>query len=205
MGKNIINELIPYSDNIKKLISCDEASKLIFKITLKNLKIESDKDVFLNTLEEYYKETHSPNSEKMQTGRVWFLVKNINDENEVLQVGQAIDFDFDEKKGFFYELKSIVEELYGNQSTKYWEYGNHLKENDSLCVYELIISKYLEIFAPNNFKEIIYMMAREYYAEASVAYFTQAKNWNFYNSGMDKRSLYQIHENIDSIEIDKQK
>lgn len=47
-------------------------------------------------------------------------------------------------------------------------------------------------------------MAREYFAEASVAYFTQAREWGFYNSGMDKRAFYYLCEHIKSLDIDKQ-
>lgn len=51
----------------------------------------------------------------------------------------------------------------------------------------------------------IYRMAREYVAEASVAHFTQAREWGFYNSGMDKRALYYLYENIRAKKIDKQR
>ena len=67
------------------------------------------------------------------------------------------------------------------------------------------IEKYLDSFAPADYKQIIYEMACEYFAEASVAHFTQAREWEFCNSGMDKRALYYLHNNIEFKEIDKQK
>ena len=48
-------------------------------------------------------------------------------------------------------------------------------------------------------------MAREYFAEASVAHFTQSREWGFYNSGMDKRALYYLYENVNQSDIDKQR
>ena len=58
--------------------------------------------------------------------------------------------------------------------------------------YELDIEKYLNTFAPPDYQNFIYRMARECFAEASAAYFTQAREWGFYNSGMDKRALYYL-------------
>ena len=67
------------------------------------------------------------------------------------------------------------------------------------------IEKYLNTFAPPDYQNFIYRMARECFAEASAAYFTQAREWGFYNSGTDKRALYYLYENIRAKEIDKQR
>jgi hypothetical protein len=56
----------------------------------------------------------------------------------------------------------------------------------------LDIEKYLNTFAPPDYQNFMYRMARECFAEASAAHFTQAREWGFYNSGMDKRALYYL-------------
>ena len=86
----------------------------------------------------------------------------------------------------------------------YSDFAREIREEGELIFYELDIEKYLDKFAPLNYQEFIYRMAREYFAEASVAHFTQAREWGFYNSGMDKRALYYLYDNIKSLEIDKQ-
>ena len=57
-------------------------------------------------MEQYYKETKDlwKDSEEKQIGRVWILVKQDDEYLEVLQVAQAIDYDINTRKGFFYEL-----------------------------------------------------------------------------------------------------
>ena len=74
----------------------------------------------------------------------------------------------------------------------YGAFAKEITADEEPIFYELDIEKYLNTFAPPDYKDFIYRMAREYFAEASVAHFTQAREWGFYNSGMDKRALYYL-------------
>lgn len=205
MGTLRANSSIPQKSNIEKLLCETNICKVICNITYDDLKNNSRQDELLKEVQSYYKKTCDDNSEKMQSGRVWLLVKKYDDSFEVLQVAQALDYVSNERKGFFYEIYSHVKEMYGDiEDNIYSGFARKLEKNGILSFYELNIEAYLEKFAPSNYKEIIYRMAREYFAEASIAYFTQAREWGFYNSGMDKRALYYLCENIKSVDIDKQ-
>jgi hypothetical protein len=185
--------------NIKKLFEDNDIYKEIYRITEKDL----DKGINKELLKKIAK--HSSDSEKMQSGKVWILVKEQGESKEILQVAQAIDFG--KNGGFWGEIVGHVKEILQPKDVngKYGKYAKEIRKNVQLCFYEIDIEKYLEKFAPDNYKDFIYKMAREYFVEASIAYFTQAREWAFYNSGMDKRALYYIINNIETNEIDKQK
>lgn len=87
----------------------------------------------------------------------------------------------------------------------YGAFAKEITADEEPIFYELDIEKYLNTFAPPDYQNFIYRMARECFAEASAAHFTQAREWGFYNSGMDKRALYYLYENIRAKEIDKQR
>ena len=74
----------------------------------------------------------------------------------------------------------------------YGAFAKEITADEEPIFYELDIEKYLNTFAPPDYQNFIYRMARECFAEASAAYFTQAREWGFYNSGMDKRALYYL-------------
>lgn len=193
-----LNILLNYRDNDKNKI-CFE----ICRITSIDLKKGSEKNIIDRVIKyaETQKNTYPKNE---QCGRVWFLVNENKEYSEVLQVAQALDYQ-GIKRGYFDEIICHIKEMFGETEGKYKSFTNNIKEGTALVFYELAIDKYLEEFAPENYKEIIYEIAREYYAEASLAYFTQAKEWGFYNSGMDKRAYFNILDNVKCNQIDKQK
>lgn len=211
-----INNGINVEDNINEVLNNTDVYKTICIISRDDLQ-NNREDKIINIVENYYDTSHDEKSEKMQCGRVWFLIKKHRDEKkEFLQVGQAIDFEWNNTKGFFGEIKKHINEMFDKREYDSKErgylYNNYAKgllekshEGDELIFCELYIEKYLENYAPNGYKEDIYMMAREYYAEASLAYFTQAKDWKFYNSGMDKRAIYHIVENNNAQNIKEQR
>lgn len=206
MGKPTPNPLIPKEDNIKKLLEDTNICKKICSITCKDLNNTSNKKKILKKVDTYYSNTHDKDSDKFQSGKVWFLVKNQDNSLEVLQVAQSLDYDNRQDKGFFGEIYSHIEEIFNHKGDNiYSGFGREIRQNGELIFYELNIEEYLEKFAPSNYKEFIYRMACEYFAEASVAHFTQSREWGFYNSGMDKRALYYLYGNIKTLKIDEQK
>lgn len=204
MAKLIPDESIEKVYNTDRLLNskgkiCIE----ICRVTWQNLNSKKSKKHIIDKIK-HYVETHENGDFKNdQCGRVWFLVNENKKCSEVLQVAQALDQGV--RKGYFHEIIYHIEEMFGETENKYKNFSNNMQEGDSLVFYELLIDNYLEEFAPNNYKQIIYDMAREYYAEASLAHFTQAREWGFYNSGMDKRAYYNILDNVKCNQIDKQK
>ena len=202
MGKPQKNASIRQEDNLKILLNDTQICKVIVDIKYSDLQDISKKNILLEKFRNNYKRDN--NSEKLQYGRVWFLVKNCAEYFDVLQVAEAIDYGINFEKGFFNEIYRHIKEMFESNNSMYSSFAKELKSNETLSFYEVNIEAYLEKYAPLNYKEIIYKMASGYFAEASLAYFTQAREWRFYNSGMDKRSYYYITENIKAINIDKQ-
>lgn len=210
MGKPKLDSKIPKCKNINKLLNASGVCNSICTISyeaLNNGKKEDSKKQIIEKVSEYYKNSHDELSDKYQCGKVWFLVKKQREALEVLQVAQAIDYDISKgKKGFFDEIYSHINEMFEEtENNIYSSFAKEIGPEQELIFYELDIEKYLEEFAPLDYKEYIYRMAREYFAEASVAHFTQSREWGFYNSGMDKRALYYLYENINQLDIDKQR
>lgn len=204
MAKLIPYESIEKEHNINRLLSgknliCFE----ICRVTPENLKSKRTKKDIIKKIEHYAKKHENEDLENNQCGRVWFLVNENKKCSEVLQVAQALDQGLG--KGYFHEIICHIEDMFGETENKYKNFSNNMQEGDCLVFYELVIDKYLEEFAPNNYKQTIYEMAREYYAEASLAHFTQAREWGFYNSGMDKRAYFNILNNVKCNHIDRQK
>ena len=210
MGKPKPDISIPKEKNIHKLLKTSGVCKSICTITYKALKtgmIDDNKNQIIEKVNEYYENNHDEFSDKYQGGKVWFLVKKQSESLEVLQVAQAIDYDISKvNKGFFGEIYCHINEMFEEtENNIYSSFAKEIEPEQELIFYELDIEKYLEKFAPLDYKEFIYRMAREYFAEASVAHFTQSREWGFYNSGMDKRALYYLYENVNQSDIDKQR
>lgn len=214
MGKLELNKSIQKKYNLESLLNrkndiCFE----ICRITPDDLSLgESEKKKIKDKVTKYAEDSkkNAPKDKDSQSGRVWFLVKENKECSEVLQVAQALDYMRSERKyfkyGYFCEITSHIDEIFEETNgNKYKELANNIKEGDSLVFYELAIDKYLEEFAPKNYKETIYEIAKDYYAEASLAHFTQAREWGYFNSGMDKRAYYNILDNVQCDQIDKQK
>ncbi|MDE7200576.1 MAG: hypothetical protein K2O91_01420 [Lachnospiraceae bacterium] len=194
MGKLIPKEYINKKENLEILYKYrEELCFEIYRITQKDLNAEYAETQIIDKVRKYAETHKKAYPENGQCGRIWFLVKENNKFLEISQVAQALDKGLN--NGFFNEIICHVKEMLGGTEGKYKSlFNNNEKEND-LVFYELEIDKYLEKFAPVNYKQTIYELAREYYAEASLAHFTQASEWGFNNSGMDKRAYYHILKN----------
>ncbi|MBD5478306.1 MAG: hypothetical protein HDR14_03290 [Lachnospiraceae bacterium] len=204
MAKLIPYEAIEKEHNINRLLSSKDIICFeICRVTSENLRSKRTKKDIIKKIEHYAKTHENEGFQNNQCGRVWFLVNETKKCSEVLQVAQALNQGLG--KGYFHEIICHIEEIFEETENKYKNFSNNMQEGDSLVFYELAIDKYLEEFAPPNYKQIIYEMAREYYAEASLAHFTQAREWGFYNSGMDKRAYFNILDNVKCNQIDKQK
>lgn len=212
MARPKIDPKIPQHDNIKKLLTAPDVCTPICILNSETLNNSVNEKKVKKEVRHYYSETYDPFSEKNQCGRVWFLVKKRRKSSEhlesleVLQVAQSIGYAKNQNKGFLSEICSHIEDMFKKENNNiYGAFAEEITEDEELIFYELDIEKYLNTFAPPDYKDFIYRMAREYFAEASVAHFTQAREWGFYNSGMDKRALYYLYENIRAKEIDKQR
>lgn len=197
---------IPKHDNIEELLTTQGVCTPICILQYDTLNNSANEKEVKEEVRHYYSETYDPSSEKNQCGRVWFLVKKHGESLEVLQVAQSIGYDINQNKGFLSEICSHIEDMFRKEENNiYGAFAKEITEDEELIFYELDIEKYLNTFAPPDYQDFIYRMAREYFAEASVAHFTQAREWGFYNSGMDKRALYYLYENIRAKKIDKQR
>ena len=224
MGRPKHAPQIPQHDNIKKLLTSPDVCTPICILNSETLNNSVNEKKVKKEVRHYYSETYDPSSEKKQCGRVWFLVKKRRKSSEslepsehlesleplesleVLQVAQSIGYAKNQNKGFLSEICSHIEDMFKKENNNiYGAFAEEITEDEELIFYELDIEKYLNTFAPPDYKDFIYRMAREYFAEASVAHFTQAREWGFYNSGMDKRALYYLYENIRAKEINKQR
>lgn len=151
----------------------------------------NDCNTIIEGVKNYWNNTHRLDKENVLSGRVWVLYKrNINDECiEVLQVAQALDKTF--STGFFKEITSHIREMVHDTNPKkkgkYFEMYEKLQDCEELVFAELNIDQYLYENI-SNIKDIIYNASKDYFAEALVAYFTDASEWGFYNSGMDFRA-----------------
>ena len=193
MGRPKHDPQIPQHDNIKKLLTAPDVCTPICILNSETLSNSANEEEVKEEVRCYYSNKYDPFSEKNQCGRV-------------LQVAQSIGYDINQNKGFFSEICSHIEDMFRKENNNiYGAFAEGITEDEELIFYELDIEKYLNTFAPPDYKNFIYRMAREYFAEASVAHFTQAREWGFYNSGMDKRALYYLYENIRAKEIDKQR
>lgn len=209
MGKLALYESIEKEKvyNLETLLSKSELCFKICRITSVDLSFgNTRKEEIKAKVKEYANNSKNMSSNNSQSGRVWFLVKENKEYSEVLQVAQALDYNSSPTKGYFYEIISHIDEMFEEmKDNKYKTFANNIKKGDSLVFYELAIDKYLEEFAPKNYKQIIYELACDYYAEASLAHFTQAKEWGYYNSGMDKRAYYNILDTLKQcVRIDAQ-
>lgn len=214
MGKLVPKKTVDKKHNLESLLKKEnDICFEICRVTSCDLNLEKkEREVKKATIKnkvKQYAEMSKNKDKNSQSGRVWFLVEN-KECSEVLQVAQALDYNWSEKKyfvkGYFNEIISHIDEMFKEEGGKYKEFANNIRESGSLVFYELAIDRYLEEFGPEKYKDTIYEIARDYYAEASLAHFTQAKKWGYYGPGMDKRAYYNILENLEGCDqIDKQK
>lgn len=145
-----------------------------------------------------YKKTDSYNQNKpsdctLQSGRLGILVE-IKSENIVsLNVGQSLDIINEIHKDVMDMYDSKVQE---NGQINFY-YTLRSRHDGKLVFYEIAIDNYLALMYGesseiSDITKVIYDMAKEYMAEATIAYSTGALYWNYYNSGKDKREYYHL-------------
>lgn len=189
---NLSNEAI--NKNYDKLM---EYAKKICEIQ-KDDNIKKEEDILKN-LKKYYENTHNKNSLKTMTGRVWILTKESKPHKNVIQVAQALDRGYNYRNGFWHELKGhIIEMLENGKGGAYKDLYNALDKGEKLVFYEVDIDAYLIEYAMSDLKDIVFRAAKEYFAEALIAYSTGASKWGFYNSGMDMRAYSLISSYINT-------
>ncbi len=191
MGKLIKHDIDNLKENMQKYIN--KCSAEICCITYEQYTGKNSAyDSIKAKVDEYYSKNHDDNSIDNQSGRVWALIlKNESGIKKVYQVAQALDKSKNE--GFFGEIYSHVYEIYNKDSGNYKAYADKLQKGESLVFYEIKIDSFLKKCCPfNNYKQIIYEITREYMVEALFAELTQAEDWGYWNSGMDKRAYYRI-------------
>lgn len=157
-------------------------------------------------------------SDDNSIGQVWILFgyEKDSDKAEALQVGQSKDakneimdilrpmynFLYLTKREEKYDLDNLTGAkeattvgggtyLYkvGVYSKHQYLYRYLFKQYARLEFYILNIDGYLEPSPTLSGNEkVIYDLAKDYYAEAKLAFDSKAKYWNYYNSGLDART-----------------
>ncbi len=188
MGKIVKDESVNVKDNIIEVIK-EPYSIPICEITYDDYR-GNQKERIIKSIDDYYSDHHCDESEDKQTGKVWMLVLFDSDEPlGVRQVAQALDKN--KNNGFFGEIYSHVNDMFEGDD-KYKGYADSLTEGQKLVFYEINIDEVLSNFAAFDYKNAIYEIAREYMAEAFLAYFTQSEEWRYWNAGMDKKAYYRL-------------
>lgn len=152
------------------------------------------------------------------TGQVWILFgyeKN-SDQAEALQVGQSTEAGkeltdllkpmynalYQKRKEEKYNLDDLTgaktsatvgggSYFYksGIYDKKQYLYRFLFRKYERLEFYKLDIDGYLNVSsALTGNEKVIYDLAKDYYAEAKLAVESEAKYWNYYNSGIDART-----------------
>lgn len=141
----------------------------------------------------YYKE-NLPCEYSSQVGRVWILVGIIESEVTSITVGQSLEM--------ISEIRKIIQSIFSkeDQGEKAIYYRNLLSEFTYIEFYEVPIDTYIQrefgdIDNTSGIVKVMFDLSKEYLVEASIAYKTGARDWAFYNSGMDKRSHIFIKDN----------
>ena len=162
-----------------------------------NITFESKQDIVIKTIENYKVsksyQNNTPSDCTSQAGRLWILVEEDGDIVSSLNVGQSLDI--------VSEIMADVNDMYNKEVQKNGQYNFYYslrtKHKGNLVFYEVAIDKCLLLMFEercelSGITKVIYDIAKEYMAEAAVAYNTGAKYWQYYNSGLDKRSYFYL-------------
>ncbi len=202
MGRLVIDSKIDSNANLGRVLQ-KEYSELICEVAYIDLQ-QGNKDSIIKRIDDYYNAHHDNNSEKKQVGKVWALVRYNNDRPvRMLQVAQALDRN--KYGGFFNELYSNVTEMFeGKSSDKYRRYAKELNQDEKLIFFEIKIDEFLKTFSSRmefDYEKAIYEITKDYMAEALLAHCAQVEEWEYWNSGMDKKAYYRLwsdlHDDID--------
>jgi len=177
--------------NLKNLITSEVLSE-ICEISIERELSEIIKQIHTYKKTDSYSQ-NKPSDCTVQSGRLWILVEIKNENIFSLNVGQSLDI--------ISEIHEDVMDMYDNKVQENGQnnfyYTLRSEHDGKLVFYEIAIDNYLarmygkscEIW---DITKVIYDMAKEYMAEATIAYSTGAIYWNYYNSGMDKRAYYHL-------------
>ncbi len=200
MGKLIVDSELNANENLKKVLE-EKYSEFICEVTYDDLQ-QGSKESIIKKIDGYYKTHHDHDSEKKQIGKVWALVRyNNGSPVRMLQVAQALD----KKKnsGFFSELRRNVTEMFeGDNSAKYRRYAKELTPGEELRFYEIKIDEFLLSISSNlefDYKTAIYEITKDYMAEALLAHYAQVEEWEYWNSGMDKKAYYRLWSDLHDV------
>lgn len=177
--------------NLKNLIT----SKVLSEIC--EIPLERELDEIIKQIDNYKKtdsySQNKPSDCTLQSGRLWILVEIKNENIFSLNVGQSLDIISEISKDVMDMYDSQVQE---NGQNKFY-YTLRSEHDGKLVFYEIAIDNYLALMYGesceiSDITKVIYDIAKEYMAEATIAYNTGAIYWNYYNSGMDKRAYYHL-------------
>lgn len=184
--------------NLKKLITSGVLSE-ICEISLESELDEVIKQIFNYEKTDSYSQ-NEPSDCTSQSGRLWILVEIKNEDIFSLNVGQSLDI--------IKEISEDVRDMYNSQvqknEQKKFYYTLRNEHDGNLIFYEIAIDNYLALMYGerceiSDITKVIYDIAKEYMAEATIAYSTGSLYWNYYNSGMDKRAYYHLLDRKETI------
>lgn len=106
-----IENIVDWKFNINQLVKDEETCRILIQIRQDEIhrgeqyideKIENELMINYNSI-------FNNESDKKQIGKVWILVKQLeNEKHEVLQVAQALEYKWKENKGYWNELRNHV-------------------------------------------------------------------------------------------------
>jgi len=162
-----------------------------------NITYESQLDIVIKTIENYKVsesyQNNEPSNCTSQAGRLWILLEENENNCRSLNVGQSLDIISE----IILDVKDMFnKEVQKNEQNNFY-YSLRSNHTGNLVFYEVAIDKYLSLMYGercelSGITKVIYDIGKEYMAEASVAYNTGAKYWQYYNSGLDKRAYFHL-------------
>ncbi|MDD7515308.1 hypothetical protein [Ruminococcus flavefaciens] len=148
-----------------------------------------------------YSEKADRNSKRY--GRVWLLVGTAeNGRNICLTAGQHEEIKNDD---IFKEIIGNIAKMSVESADKRSYYSLRINYSP-LTFYEADVDKYIETVlgkvhradGNENIVNVMFDMAKEYLAEAALAFYTNAEYWNYFGSGMDKRAFNYLSDEYKS-------
>jgi hypothetical protein len=191
----------------RKIINSSTASDNILKYINKQvfIKIFEPHDVNgKEQLEDFFEKTKENNNVTREFGCTWILLEKKGDIYKAITLGQSQDIR-NELLGIYRDMKSIS---LSSDKPKRKYYRTLYEKDTNLCFYKVDIDLYMNIFW-NNYKDdsqnnLFYEISKDYFAEAMLAYFTGAIDWNYSFGGMDKRFYYHLLDILEEKQKDFQ-
>ena len=154
------------------------------------------------TIDTYFKNNINEQKLTKQSGRTWILLNEYNGCLKAITIGQS--------QNIKNELLRIISYMHSNDAfeQKKKEYYRKLyKECRKIYFYEVDINafvrKYCNDFVPDITNNLLYEITKDYLAEALLAYYTAASDWDYSWGGMDKRFYFHLLDYIEEKEANK--